>query len=101
VGKQKADSTAARQKARKTPARQRTGRPAARKKKHVYYTARHLLEALQNLDGDLLDLPLVLVHGKALRKPNLVQGFIPSPVPVDRKMVEAKRPSILTVSDLG
>src|SRR6516225_7402606 len=42
-----------------------------------YYTARHLLQALKNLDEGLLDLPLVLVHGKELDKPNLVSGMIP------------------------
>ena len=73
----------------------------AKQKEKLYYTARHLLEALQGLDPNLLDLPLVLVHGKELHKPNLVQGFIPSPVPVDREAVEAKNPSLLAVSFLG
>jgi hypothetical protein len=72
----------------------------AKQKETVYYTARHLLKALQALDKDLLDLPLVLVHGKELQKPNLVQGFLPSPVPVDRKSVAAKNPSLLTISHL-
>ena len=71
-----------------------------KKEEKVYYTARHLLKALQLLDDNLLDLPLVLVHGKELQKPNLVQGFIPTPVPVDREAAEAKNPSILTISHL-
>ena len=37
-----------------------------------------------------LDMPLVLVHGKELRKPNLVQGLIPAPIPVERAVVEAE-----------
>ena len=28
-----------------------------------YFTARHLREMLQNLDDNLLDLPLLLIHG--------------------------------------
>jgi hypothetical protein len=66
----------------------------------VYYTARHLLQALSNLDESLLDLPLVLVHGKELNKPNLVSGIIPSPIPVDRTAVEVKKPSLLALADL-
>ena len=54
----------------------------------VYYTARHLLQALKSLDERLLDLPLVLVHGKELTKPNLVSGIIPSPIPVERVIVQ-------------
>lgn len=50
----------------------------------VYYTARHLLQALAGLEERLLDLPLVLVHGKELNKPNLVSGVIPAPIPVNR-----------------
>jgi hypothetical protein len=61
----------------------------------VYYTARHLLQALNNLDERLLDLPLVLVHGKKLTKPNLVSGIIPSPI-----VVEEKNPSLLALADL-
>jgi hypothetical protein len=76
------------------------GGPVGKKEEKVYYTARHLLKALQLLDDKLLDLPLVLVHGKELQKPNLVQGFIPTPVPVDREAAEAKNPSILTISQL-
>ena len=57
------------------------------KEKPVYYTARHLLQALSNLEESLLDLPLVLIHGKELTKPNLVSGMIPSPIPVDRALV--------------
>jgi hypothetical protein len=73
----------------------------SKKKGPVYYTARHLLQALSNLDDALLDLPLVLVHGKELTKPNLVSGIIPSPVSVDRGTVEEKRPSLLALADLG
>jgi len=65
-----------------------------------YYTARHLLQALQSLDDQFLDLPLVLVHGKGLHKPNLVQGLIPAPTPVSRTAVEAKPPSLLTLGAL-
>jgi hypothetical protein len=71
-----------------------------RKEAPVYYTARHLLQALNHLDESLLDLPLVLVHGKDLTKPNLVSGMIPSPVPVDRAVVEEKKPSLLGLADL-
>jgi hypothetical protein len=72
------------------------GRNAVSKKEEpVYYTARHLLEALQNLEESLLDLPLVLIHGKDLTKPNLVAGIIPSPIPVDRTTVQEKNPSLL------
>ena len=66
----------------------------------VSYTARHLLQALSDLDEALLDLPVVLVHGKDLTKPNLVSGIIPSPVPVDRALVEEKKPSLLALADL-
>ena len=66
----------------------------------VYYTARHLLQALRSLDESLLDLPLVLVHGKELSKPNLVNGIIPSPIPVNRTIVEEKKPSLLALADL-
>ena len=72
----------------------------SKKEEPVYYTARHLLQALSNLDDRLLDLPLVLVHGKELNKPNLVSGIIPSPIPVDRMAVEAKKPSLLGLADL-
>ena len=65
-----------------------------------YYTARHLLHALQTLDERFLDLPLVLVHGKELQKPNLVQGLLPAPTPVNRTAVEAKAPSLLTLGEL-
>jgi len=68
--------------------------------KPAYYTARHLLQALSQLDENLLDLPLVLVHGKELNKPNLVSGIIPSPISVDRVIVEEKRPSLLSLADL-
>jgi hypothetical protein len=70
------------------------------KKEPVYYTARHLLQALSNLDENFLDLPLVLVHGKELNKPNLVSGIIPSPVTVDRTVVAEKKPSLLALADL-
>ena len=66
----------------------------------VYYTARHLLEALSQLDDGLLDLPLVLIHGKDLTKPNLVSGIIPSPIPVDRVLVVQKKPSLLAFAEL-
>jgi len=66
----------------------------------IYYTARHFLQALKKLDKSLLDLPLVLVHGKELNKPNLVSGIIPSPIPVDRMVVEEKKPSLLALADL-
>ena len=72
----------------------------SKKETPVYYTARHLLQALSSLDDALLDLPLVLVHGKELNKPNLVSGIIPSPIPVDRTVVEEKKPSLLTLADL-
>jgi hypothetical protein len=66
----------------------------------VYYTARHLLQALNGLDDSLLDLPLVLIHGKELTKPNLVGGIIPSPIPVGRTVVEKKKPSLLALANL-
>ena len=66
----------------------------------VYYTARHLLESLRALDDALLDLPLVLVHGKDLTKTNLVSGFVPSPVSVDRETAEEKKPALLVLADL-
>jgi hypothetical protein len=66
----------------------------------VHYTARHLLQALTNLEERLLDLPLVLLHGKELTKPNLVLGLIPSPIPVDRTLIEEKQPSLLALADL-
>jgi hypothetical protein len=65
-----------------------------------YYTARHLLQALQALDERFLDLPLVLIHGKELQKPNLVQGLLPAPTPVNRAAVETKPPSLLTLGVL-
>ena len=65
-----------------------------------YYTARHLLLALQNLDDNLLDRPLILVHGKQLQKPNLVGGWIPMNIPIDRSVVEAKPPALLTLGEL-
>jgi hypothetical protein len=72
----------------------------SKKDEPVYYTARHLLQALSSLDNSLLDLPLVLVHGKELSKPNLVSGIIPSPIPVRRKVVEEKGPALLALADL-
>ena len=71
-----------------------------KKEEPVYYTGRHLLQALNNLEDRLLDLPLVLVHGKELAKPNLVNGIIPTPIPVDRTVVEEKKPSLLALADL-
>jgi hypothetical protein len=47
-----------------------------------------------------LDLPLVLIHGKELHKPNLVQGLIPAPIPVNRDVVDSKPPSLLTLGQL-
>jgi hypothetical protein len=70
------------------------------KEEPVYYTARHLLRALTDLDESFLDLPLILVHGKELTKPNLVAGIIPFPVAVDRAVVEEKKPSFLALADL-
>ena len=66
----------------------------------IHYTARHLLQALNHLDERLLDLPLVLIHGKDLTKPNLVSGIIPSPIPVERIAVEEKKPSLLALAEL-
>jgi hypothetical protein len=71
-----------------------------KKDKPVYFTARHLLQALDNLEDSQLDLPLVLVHGKELTKPNLVSGVIPSPIPVDRTVVEEKKPALLALAEL-
>jgi len=71
-----------------------------KKEEPVYYTARHLLQALNNLDDNLLDLPLLLVHGKDLSKPNLVNGIIPTPIPVNRIIVEEKKPSLLALAEL-
>ena len=65
-----------------------------------YYTARHLLEALQQMDDQLLDYPLVLAHGKRLQKPILIQGWVPVPTPVDQHAVEAKPPSLLMLGEL-
>ena len=56
----------------------------------IHYTARHLLQALDNLEDNLLDRPLMLIHGKDLTKPNLVSGIIPAPIPVDRTLVEGR-----------
>ena len=64
----------------------------------VFYTARHLLEALQQMDAKLLDNPLVLLHGKELTKPNLVCGLIPGPIGVKREVVEDKKPSLLALA---
>jgi hypothetical protein len=72
----------------------------SKKEEPVYYTARHLLQALRELDESLLDLPLVLVHGKELHKPNLVSGIIPTAVPVDKNVVEEKSPSLLALASL-
>jgi hypothetical protein len=66
----------------------------------VYYTARDLLRALSALDEGQLDLPLILVHGKDLSKPNLVSGFLPTPIAVDRAAVEAKKPALLAFAQL-
>lgn len=82
------------------PSGEETGRDPAETDDVKYYTARHLLHALQALDERFLDLPLVLVHGKELQKPNLVQGLLPAPTPVNRAAVEAKAPSLLTLGEL-
>ena len=66
----------------------------------LHYTARHLLHALEQLDEQLLDLPVVLIYGRSLQKPNLVRGFLPSPTPVDLPTVEAKHPALLTLGEL-
>jgi hypothetical protein len=66
----------------------------------ICYTARHLLHALNKLDDSLLDLPLVLIHGKQLTKPNLIAGIIPAPICVDRTIVEQKKPSLLAFAEL-
>jgi hypothetical protein len=71
-----------------------------KKEEPVYYTARHLLQALNALEDHLLDVPLVLVHGKELNKPNLVNGIIPAPLAVERKVVEEKKPSLLALAEL-
>ena len=67
----------------------------------MFYTARHLLEALQGLDESLLDHPLVLVHGKDLHKTHLIHGFVPSPLPVVKTEVEAKKPALLVLASLA
>jgi hypothetical protein len=66
----------------------------------IFFTARHLLDALRHLDPNLLDSPLVLVHGKELTKPNLIAGFLPALTPVDRQVVESKKPALLTLAHL-
>ena len=66
----------------------------------VHYTARHLLQALNKLEDNLLDRPLVLIHGKDLTKPNLVSGIIPAPIVVDQTLVEGKKPSLMALADL-
>jgi hypothetical protein len=68
--------------------------------KKLYYTARHLLKVLETLDDRLLDMPLILVHGKDLTKPNLVHGFIPLPTPLDNAVIERKKPSLLTIAEI-
>ena len=67
----------------------------------VYFTPRHLLAILRSLDVALLDMPLLLVHGKDLDKPNLVQGFVPAAVSVDRNIVQVKAPSLLMLANLS
>jgi hypothetical protein len=79
----------------------RARRIAVRKEEEpIYYTARHLLQALNSLEEGLLDLPLMLIHGKDLTKPNLVSGILPTPILVDRDVVEAKKPSLLALAAL-
>ena len=65
-----------------------------------YFTARHLLQMLQGLDASFLDMPLIFIHGKDLTKPNLISGFLPSAVPVDKDFVEDKKPSFLSLGHL-
>jgi hypothetical protein len=67
----------------------------------LYFTPRHLLEILKHLDEALLDMPLVFVHGRDLHKPNLVHGFVPAAVSVNRKTVESKVPSLLMIAQLS
>jgi hypothetical protein len=67
----------------------------------LYFTPRHLLEILKHLDEPLLDMPLVLVHGRGLHKPNLVHGFVAAAVAVDRTTVESKAPSLLMIAQLS
>ncbi len=74
-------------------------RQVKKEEEPVYYTARHLLQALSKLEDRLLDLPLVLVHGKELTKPNLVNGIIPAPIAVNRTVVEEKKPSLLAFAE--
>ncbi|QDU93901.1 hypothetical protein [Lignipirellula cremea] len=66
----------------------------------VYFTARLLLEALEKMDESMLDLPLLMIHGKNLHKPNLVAGWVPAPTPVLRTAVESKNASLLTIAAL-
>jgi hypothetical protein len=73
---------------------------ATRDSEDVYFTARHLLAMLQTLDDSLLDMPLLLVHGRSLDKPNLVHGFVPASAPVKREAVQAKAPSLLMFAEL-
>jgi len=65
-----------------------------------YFTARHLLQLLQGLSESLLDMPLIFIHGKELDKPNLIAGFLPSAMPVDKEYVEDKKPSFLSLGHL-
>jgi hypothetical protein len=65
-----------------------------------YFTARHLLQMLQGMDASYLDMPMIFIHGKDLTKPNLIAGFLPSPVPVDKDHVEEKKPSFLSLGHL-
>ena len=65
-----------------------------------YFTARHLLQMLQALEPSYLDMPVIFIHGKDLDKPNLIAGFLPSAVPVDKDHVEEKKPSFLSLGHL-
>ena len=73
---------------------------AESKEETQYFTARHLLQLLQGLGDGLLDMPLIFIHGKELDKPNLISGFLPSAMPVDKEHVEDKKPSFLSLGHL-
>jgi hypothetical protein len=96
-GKSLAKKPASKKDAIKKDAVKKPAAKPAAAAEEAYYTARHLLEALRNLDDQFLDMPLVLIHGKSLQKPNLVQGLIPAPTPVRRSAVDSKKTSLLTL----
>ncbi len=94
---QTAKKTSAKKPSAKKPSAKKPSAKTPAAAEEEYYTARHLLEALRNLDDQYLDMPLVLIHGKSLQKPNLVQGLIPAPTPVRRSAVDSKKTSLLTL----